>query len=653
MIERTCSLRCDGSWSMNYSIIALLLSVLMSMMFTERAGAQVTSPPNINGGYPVGVNNLVGTNFNTQTTGTLNTLGLNQGVTFDFTGSVTGAGNWNSGLSFLTANILQVQARNTAIGSGNYATYAIDFSGDVYGLQFTKGGLDNGDETTISFYHKGVQVPVSVSTYVNGVETVPDPNNVIVFAGTNIDIVGVGGSIRADGDGNNDTGGISIHGLQEGFTINLPLDVVVDRVVFNTTGKNNGSTGNVTLIYTDFAWATPGVAVTKASNFSQGADSESTVGDLITFTYVVENTGNVPLTNVILTETAFTGTGTAPTPSFVSGTGGSTPANLLQGETLTYTATYAVTALDLLAGSIDNQVSVSALPIGGLLGTDELADLSDSANIGDGGAVGSPNEDDVTTTTFPAPIVFNPSLDVVKTADVSGLSNPVAFGDAIYYTILVTNNGDVEINSITLTDALTDGNLVVLPPPVPIFQSASLGSPEGTLTVGEVATYAFTHTVSQSDIDSESLSNTVTANGVPISGGTVSDISDDGDDLDGNTSDDPTVVSLTGTPSLDVSKQADDVTDVVLGQVVTYTYRVTNDGNQTISGISLADAHGGSGPAPIPGNENLFPPDDVAPIGDSVDGTPNDGTWDSLAPGDTVTFTANYTVTQNDVDTLQ
>ena len=38
--------------------------------------------------------------------------------------------------------------------------------------------------------------------------------------------------------------------------------------------------------------------------------------------------------------------------------------------------------------------------------------------------------------------------------------------------------------------------------------------------------------------------------------------------------------------------------------------------------------------------------------GDSTDAAVN-GSWDSLAPGDQVTFTANYTVTQNDIDTLQ
>ena len=43
----------------------------------------------------------------------------------------------------------------------------------------------------------------------------------------------------------------------------------------------------------------------------------------------------------------------------------------------------------------------------------------------------------------------------------------------------------------------------------------------------------------------------------------------------------------------------------------------------------------------------------MAPPGDSSDTSANDGNWAVLAPGDTVTFAANYTVVQADVDNLQ
>jgi len=39
-------------------------------------------------------------------------------------------------------------------------------------------------------------------------------------------------------------------------------------------------------------------------------------------------------------------------------------------------------------------------------------------------------------------------------------------------------------------------------------------------------------------------------------------------------------------------------------------------------------------------------------LGDSVDAA-NNGSWDSLGPGDSIRFTGTYTVTQADVDNLQ
>jgi large repetitive protein len=106
-----------------------------------------------------------------------------------------------------------------------------------------------------------------------------------------------------------------------------------------------------------------------------------------------------------------------------------------------------------------------------------------------------------------------------------------------------------------------------------------------------------------------------------------------------------------GSSGMAVTKTANDNTDVVAGQVIIYTYVVTNTGTQTLGNVSLSEAHNGSGPPPVPGTEFLS--SDVGVSGDSTDATPNDGIWSVLAPGDSITMTATYTVTQSDVDTLQ
>ncbi|MEP1230168.1 MAG: hypothetical protein ABJG88_05790, partial [Litorimonas sp.] len=103
-------------------------------------------------------------------------------------------------------------------------------------------------------------------------------------------------------------------------------------------------------------------------------------------------------------------------------------------------------------------------------------------------------------------------------------------------------------------------------------------------------------------------------------------------------------------PSLSMTKLADSTGPHTVGDVITYTYTVTNDGNQNISNVAITDTHNGSDPAPIPGNETLLT--DAAPAGDSTD-VSVDGTWDTLAPGDAITFTGTYTVTAADVNALQ
>lgn len=63
-------------------------------------------------------------------------------------------------------------------------------------------------------------------------------------------------------------------------------------------------------------------------------------GDTISYSYLVTNTGNVSISGISVSETAFTGTSTAPTPS-----GGAT--SLVPGASTTFTATYVVTQGDI------------------------------------------------------------------------------------------------------------------------------------------------------------------------------------------------------------------------------------------------------------------------------------------------------------------
>mgnify|MGYP007000404069 len=83
----------------------------------------------------------------------------------------------------------------------------------------------------------------------------------------------------------------------------------------------------------------------------------------------------------------------------------------------------------------------------------------------------------------------------------------------------------------------------------PIFNNASLGSNEGILRQGESAIYNASYIITQQAIDAGGVSNTVTVvASSPGKTNDIFDISDDGDDTDGNTVNDPTITRITTTP---------------------------------------------------------------------------------------------------------
>jgi hypothetical protein len=110
------------------------------------------------------------------------------------------------------------------------------------------------------------------------------------------------------------------------------------------------------------------------------------------------------------------------------------------------------------------------------------------------------------------------------------------------------------------------------------------------------------------------------------------------------------LTNVPAAPQMTITKVANTAGPVNVGNVIGYTYRVTNTGNVRINNVTVNDVHGGFGIDPAPGSETLF--NDVAPLGDSTDAATN-GTWNSLAPGDTIQFTSSYSVVQADIDNLQ
>jgi uncharacterized repeat protein (TIGR01451 family) len=261
------------------------------------------------------------------------------------------------------------------------------------------------------------------------------------------------------------------------------------------------------------------------------------------------------------------------------------------------------------------------------------------------------------------PVTADESVDVQDAAPVLTVTKiasddtDVNIGDTVTYTYTVTNTGNVTVTNASLSDAHQGAGTLTTITMGALTDNGTLGDSTDdaadnewdSLAPGDTVTWTSTYTVLQADVTNNGggdgdIDNTVTASAGYLDNNntpqTVTGTQDESIDL------------IDQNPSLLVAKVADDDTDVTVGQVITYTYTVTNNGNVPITAIALADnVTAGSGPAPTPTLTGT-PLTDNAPLGDSTDnGT--DQVYDTLAPGDVVTYTGTYTVTQSDVDNLQ
>lgn len=211
---------------------------------------------------------------------------------------------------------------------------------------------------------------------------------------------------------------------------------------------------------------------------SNGASASQTDGlDVITYQYVVDNTGNVTLSGVGLTDAGPTFNGNAATNalSAIALTSGDTNGNNLleTTETWTYTATYVLAQAD-----VDHTAGVSS-------------GVSNSVVAVANDPQGTPAVQDTgTVLTATATIPAAPALTIDKTADTAG---PLSVGQVVNYTYLVTNTGNVTITGVGVTETAFNGTGTPVPNPT------TTGST--TLAPGGTVTFTASYTVTQADID--------------------------------------------------------------------------------------------------------------------------------------------------------
>ena len=383
---------------------------------------------------------------------------------------------------------------------------------------------------------------------------------------------------------------------------------------------------------------TKSIEVTKQANVLDDGDNELGAGDVIQYTITVVNTGQITLHTIRFIDQLSNGLGvnlSYDAPGIVNNDDPLAP-----GASRVYTANYTIQASDTDTGQINNRVYVYARSDPNAFS--DVNDWSDDGIDTDGNTT-----DDVTET----PLDITTGIDLFKTAvladDGDGLPSA---GDVITYTITVRNTGNVALENIVLSDvqkrgAYNTGSVLALDSG-PTLTSSTNGSNASLILAGGELTYTATYTVVLADVNNGLITNqaSVTADDVTSENNQVSKISDNNNDFDGNTVNDPTEVKLTFDGKIDASKTVDitraDPTKIQVGDVAVYTIVVTNTGNVRLTNISLADQLSG-----IAGVSLDYDAPGIQFVS-STSGSPA-GTLDV---GEAATYTATFTVTQEAVD---
>ena len=276
-------------------------------------------------------------------------------------------------------------------------------------------------------------------------------------------------------------------------------------------------------------------------------DGVQNAGDQISYNFIITNTGNVPLTNITVTDPSISVSG-GPLASLEPNT----------SDNSTFTGVYTLTQADINAGAFTNTATVTGTTPSG----ESVEDTDD----------------------FTLQLTRTPQITLEKTGTYvdDPPRNRFNVGDQITYSFTVTNTGNVPLVNVTVTDPLiivTGGPLASLDP----------GATDAT-------TFTGTYTLTQTDIDAGTFTNIAEASGTFDN----IDYIDEDNDVQTITTEPAIELIKTGTY---IDSNGDDIYNA--GDQISYEFSVTNTGNVTLVNVRVSDpiitVNGGPIPTLNPG----------------------------------------------------
>jgi uncharacterized repeat protein (TIGR01451 family) len=314
-----------------------------------------------------------------------------------------------------------------------------------------------------------------------------------------------------------------------GTYVVTPADETAGQIVNTGSATSTELPGPYTsTVYTTVAPRSLGMTVSK--QFWTYADNDSnsavTVGDVITFRVLMQNTGNTPLTNVVVSDPLITPNSlTCPT---VNAFG-----------TCDLFGTYTVTAGDAAAGHIANTGSATSTQIPG---------------------PATSSYDTVVRSLTPL-MTLTKAVTATNDADFNGQVTP---GDTLFYTIEMRNTGFVNLTNVVVSDPLvTPGSTTC----------ATVGSNGQCILSGS-------YVVTAADASAGSVDNTASATsneiGTPVTATLSTPVGVPTFTLS-------VVKQLTGNADGDASGT------VTVGDVLTYTITASRAGTNDLTGVVVSD----------------------------------------------------------------